>query len=263
MYARKDGETMMASSEPTPSPVASYRHDHPPVRNVVSEHLAKLSLGQRIADRLAAAVGSWPFILVQSCLLLLWIAANLYLAVMMKTHPNFQKSWDPYPFILLNLVLSFQAAYTGPVVMMSQNRASERDRLIAQHDYEINCTSERELRVVMDHLAHQDRLLMDAVERLETIQNPLSARATLDKIEELLKRMEAGDRQALARMTQCARSENGASLRASGQGSLVRRRKRVRRGLVKPGQQPPATFLERPATSDLTVPASQFGRDGV
>src|SRR5258708_10471022 len=94
------------------------------------------TVGQRVADRVATAVGSWPFIIIQSFLLIVWMAVNAYLMLMATTHPSFFKAWDPYPFILLNLVLSFQAAYTGPVVMMSQNRQSERDRLAAESDYE-------------------------------------------------------------------------------------------------------------------------------
>lgn len=188
----------MTSQEQSPGPVVLYQHDHPPVRNVLSEHGQKLTLGQRVADRLAAGVGSWPFILVQCSLLLLWIAANIYLAVLVKTHAGSPGSFDPYPFILLNLVLSFQAAFTGPVVMMSQNRASERDRLMAQHDYEINCTSERELQVVMDHLAHQDWLLADAVRRLEAMQTPSAGQSPADKIDEILKRMDGNDRRNLS-----------------------------------------------------------------
>ena len=70
-------------------------------------------LGQRVADRVAAIVGSWRFIIIQTTLLLAWIALNVVAYV---------QHWDPYPFILLNLVLSFQAAYTAPIIMMSQNR---------------------------------------------------------------------------------------------------------------------------------------------
>ncbi|MEO8324062.1 MAG: DUF1003 domain-containing protein [Actinomycetota bacterium] len=90
--------------------------------------------GERIADGVAARVGSWPFIIVQSSLLALWIVGNAFLI----------RSWldgkpfDPYPFILLNLMLSFQAAYTGPFVMMSQNRQAARDRDEAEHDYKVN-----------------------------------------------------------------------------------------------------------------------------
>src|SRR5262249_30730186 len=117
-----------------------------------------------------AGVGSWPFIIIQSVMLLLWMALNVYLVVMERMHPGFLKAWDPYPFILLNLVLSFQAAYTGPVVMMSQNRQSEKDRLMAQHDFEINMKAEEEIKVILQHLAHQDDLILDAIRRLEAVQ---------------------------------------------------------------------------------------------
>lgn len=78
------------------------------------------NIGERIADAVADRVGSWPFILIQSTLLATWIVLN---AVAFIAH------WDPYPFILLNLMLSFQAAYTGPFVMMSQNRQAAKDRI--------------------------------------------------------------------------------------------------------------------------------------
>src|SRR5260370_1728008 len=77
------------------------------------------------------------------------MAVNAYLMLMAATHPGYFKAWDPYPFILLNLVLSFQAAYTGPVVMMSQNRQSEKDRLLAQHDFELNMKAEDEIKVIL------------------------------------------------------------------------------------------------------------------
>jgi uncharacterized membrane protein len=90
--------------------------------------------GERIADNLAAGVGSWPFIVTQTILLATWIAANAFLI----SDWLGGKPFDPYPFILLNLVLSFQAAYTGPVVMMSQNRQAAKDRDEAEHDYGVN-----------------------------------------------------------------------------------------------------------------------------
>jgi len=107
----------------------------------------------------AAVVGSWPFILVQSFMLLCWIMGNIYLAMHYK-----DKAFDPFPFILLNLVLSFQAAYTGPIVMMSQNRQSEKDRLMAEADFQTNTKAEEELRVVMDHLVHQDQIFHQRAE---------------------------------------------------------------------------------------------------
>jgi uncharacterized membrane protein len=90
--------------------------------------------GERVADGVAARVGSWPFIIVQSTLLVVWLLANgLLIRAWLGGKP-----FDPYPFILLNLMLSFQAAYTGPVVMMSQNRQTARDRDAAEHDYQVN-----------------------------------------------------------------------------------------------------------------------------
>jgi uncharacterized membrane protein len=178
-------------------PCAEYQHDHPPVRNVIVEHEEQMSLGQRIADRVALMVGSWTFILIQSGLFLVWVALNFYLVFTEIKHPGSLKAWDPYPFILLNLVLSFQAAYTGPVVMMSQNRQTEKDRLMAQHDYEINLKAEEELEVVMDHLEHQDRLILDAIARLESLQVTPPVRELADKLEEVLRRVERNDQRVL------------------------------------------------------------------
>ncbi|MDO8289440.1 MAG: DUF1003 domain-containing protein [Parvibaculum sp.] len=97
---------------------------------------AQRSFGQRISDAVAMSVGSWTFILIQSGLLVLWMIVN----VMMVYY-----RWDPYPFILLNLVLSFQAAFTAPIIMMSQNRQAERDRADQQHDFDINIKAELEI----------------------------------------------------------------------------------------------------------------------
>ena len=127
-----------------------FAHDHPPVQNVNDLVEGKLTLGQRAADGVAALMGSWTFILIQSGLLLTWVALNVIAYI---TH------WDPYPFILMNLLLSLQAAYTAPVIMMSQNRLTLRDRVEAQHDYEINEKAEIEIRAMMEHLVAQDRAL--------------------------------------------------------------------------------------------------------
>jgi uncharacterized membrane protein len=190
-------------------PCAEYKHDHPPVRNVIAEHEDRLALGQRVADRVALVVGSWPFILAQSAILAVWIAINLYLVLSEMRHPGLLKAWDPYPFILLNLVLSFQAAYTGPVVMMSQNRQTEKDRLMAQHDYEINTKSEEELEVVMDHLEHQDRLILDAIARLESLQLTPPVREVADKLEDVLKRVERNDQRVEALLARLERGTRG------------------------------------------------------
>ena len=190
-------------------PCADYQHDHPPVRNVIVEHEDRMSLGQRVADRVALMVGSWTFILVQSGIFLIWVAINFYLVVSAIRQPGSLQAWDPYPFILLNLVLSFQAAYTGPVVMMSQNRQTEKDRLMAQHDYEINLKAEEELEVVMDHLEHQDRLILDAIARLEALQVTPPVREIADKLEEVLKRVELNDQRVIALLARLEQAPRG------------------------------------------------------
>ena len=98
-----------------------------------------MSFGARIADGVAAMVGSWPFIIVQSCMLLAWMVLNVTAMI---------EHWDPYPFILLNLALSFQAAYAAPFIMMSQNRQAMIDRQAAEHDYDINIKAELEIELL-------------------------------------------------------------------------------------------------------------------
>lgn len=182
---------------PALGPAAAYAHDHPPVRDINRDLQQKMSPGQRLADRVASVVGSWPFIIIQSTILAAWIAVNVYLVVMEQLHPGYLRAWDPYPFILLNLMLSFQAAYTGPVVMMSQNRQSEKDRMMAQSDYEVNQKAEEEIEVVMKHLVHQDRLILDAIARLEALQATPPVEAAAVRIEEILRRIEVSDRRVV------------------------------------------------------------------
>ena len=101
------------------NPFSGHKH---PVNQV---HYEQASRGERIADQVAAVIGSWTFIIVQSILLLIWIYIN---SVEFFTH-----RWDPYPFILLNLVLSFQATYAGPIVLLAGNRHAKKDRITLEH----------------------------------------------------------------------------------------------------------------------------------
>ena len=190
----------MPDPEVVQGPCQQWRHEHPPVRNINEVMREHMSVGQRIADRVASSVGSWPFIIVQSMLLLAWIAFNVWLLAMDRVHPGFLRAWDPYPFILLNLLLSFQAAYTGPVVMMSQNRQSEKDRLMAQNDFEVNQKAEQEIEVMMKHLVHQDRLIMDATKRVEALRTDPAVGALAQQVAEILQRLDANDRRVLALM---------------------------------------------------------------
>ena len=129
-----------------------------------------MSLGQRVADRVAATVGSWRFIIGQSLLIVLWMGYNV---------ARGEGGWDPYPFILLNLVLSFQAAYTAPAIMMSQNRQAEVDRAQAGNDYEINVKAELEIELLhqkIDLMREREikvltELVRDLTHQIEKLQS--------------------------------------------------------------------------------------------
>lgn len=118
----------------------------------------QISIGQQIADRLATIMGSWPFIIVQSIILICWIFANIFAKVY---------QWDPYPFILLNLALSFQSAYAAPVIMMSQNRQSAKDREMAEQDFVINMKAEKEIKAIIAHLKKQDAAIQSILDIVE------------------------------------------------------------------------------------------------
>ena len=150
-------------------PAAMYQHKYS-IRNINREFSQKLTLGQRVADAVARVVGSWNFIILQSIIILVWMSINLYLVFIAAIQPEKFRAWDPYPFILLNLVLSFQAAYTGPVVMMSQNRQAEKDRMIAEQDYETNVKAEEEIQILMKHLVHHDEILSEILHKLNNLQ---------------------------------------------------------------------------------------------
>jgi uncharacterized membrane protein len=137
----------------------SFKHAPSQVIDVNKAADERLTRGDKIADAVAATVGSWRFIIIQSIVLAFWLVANSI---------AWAFAWDPRPFILLNLVLSFQAAYSAPFVMMSQNRQAEKDRLTAQNDYTTDCKGEEEIRHILAHLEHQDALIIKIIERLET-----------------------------------------------------------------------------------------------
>ncbi len=103
------------------------RTDHQHPVNVV--HHEEATLGERIADKAAAGIGSWTFLIVQTFLVLCWVIGNIVLTIIAKESNH----WDPYPFILLNLLFSVQAAYTGPVLLLAGNRQAQKDRLTLEH----------------------------------------------------------------------------------------------------------------------------------
>jgi len=125
-----------------------------------------LTLGQKVADGVAAMMGSWTFIIVQTTILFFWIVLNVT-AVIQK--------WDPYPFILLNLALSFQAAYAAPFIMMSQNRQQDIDRKQAENDRQVNIKAELEIELLhtkIDELREKEVLyLTRAINDLSELLN--------------------------------------------------------------------------------------------
>lgn len=146
--------------------------------SILSENLeektqSKLTLGQRLADKIATFGGSWTFIIIFFSFLALWIAINVWLLTL--------KAFDPYPFILLNLILSCLAAIQAPIIMMSQNRQEEKDRYRAEHDYKINLKAELEIKLLsekIDHLlVHQNKKLLE----IQEVQ--------IDYLEDLMKKL--------------------------------------------------------------------------
>jgi uncharacterized membrane protein len=113
-------------------------------KNWHAAHAAESTFGGRIADAVAATMGSWSFIVAQSIVLAVWIVVNVF---------AWLNHWDPYPFILLNLALSFQAAYAAPFIMISQNRQAERDRHQAEEDYRTNVEAEQRIEDLQRRLA--------------------------------------------------------------------------------------------------------------
>ncbi|MDP3986502.1 MAG: DUF1003 domain-containing protein [Candidatus Veblenbacteria bacterium] len=123
------------------------------------KHQESLSLGQRLADSLAGAMGSWKFIITQTLIVILWMSLNVV---------AYLHHWDPFPFILLNLLFSTQAAYAAPIIMMSQNRQADRDRHQALADYETNVAAKLEIEELQQALA---RIENEKLNRILAILN--------------------------------------------------------------------------------------------
>lgn len=136
----------------------NFLHKHPPLQNVNELLDQRITFGQKAADKVASTVGSWRFIIIQTFLLTAWVIVN---AIAWIQH------WDPYPFILMNLVLSLQAAYAAPIIMMSQNRQAARDRLEAHNDYMVNLKSEEGIQTILEYLRAHDEKLSQINEKLE------------------------------------------------------------------------------------------------
>jgi uncharacterized membrane protein len=130
-------------------------HKHP----VNKRHYETASRGERVADRVSAAIGSWPFIIIQSILLLFWVYIN---SVEFFTH-----KWDLYPFILLNLVLSFQATYAGPIVLLAGNRHAKKDRITLEHAADEADKGEEHINRILVEIKKNTELTLRILQELE------------------------------------------------------------------------------------------------
>ncbi|MBV9279926.1 MAG: DUF1003 domain-containing protein [Chloroflexi bacterium] len=170
-----------------------------PQLSVNQLHDESLTMGQKIADGVARTMGSWRFIIIQSTILFAWIILNIAEVLF--------RPWDPYPFILLNLALSFQAAYAAPIIMMSQNRQADKDRLAAEHDYCVNIRADATVKAVLDHLQAQDEVLLALLDHFQRVhevkpsdsQREAQARlATMRLVEAELLRLKVRDEEVKA-----------------------------------------------------------------
>ncbi|MEO5892812.1 MAG: DUF1003 domain-containing protein [Ferruginibacter sp.] len=118
------------------------------------KHIDSSSRGDRLADSVANGMGSWKFIILQSIFVLIWMGLNVI---------GLMEHWDPYPFILLNLIFSTQAAYAAPIIMMSQNRQSQRDRIQAKEDYQCNIEAKKEIEALQMQISDLETKKLDKI----------------------------------------------------------------------------------------------------
>jgi uncharacterized membrane protein len=134
-------------------------HSHPV--NVV--HYDQAALGERVADKVAGVIGSWPFLITQTVIVSIWVVVNI---------AGLIRRWDPYPFILLNLLFSVQAAYAGPVILLASNRQTQKDRLTLEHaDAEADSTQERTL-TILDEIRKNTEITVRILEHLQASREP-------------------------------------------------------------------------------------------
>lgn len=144
--------------------------------NIQDEIESEVTFGEKVADKVALFGGSWAFIMVFFLFIILWMLSNIWFL---------NTSFDPFPFILLNLILSCLAAIQAPIIMMSQNRQEQKDRLRGEHDYKINLKAELEIKLLSEKIDH---LLVNQNKKLLEIQD-----IQTDYLEDLMKEMKRKD----------------------------------------------------------------------
>jgi uncharacterized membrane protein len=130
-------------------------HKHP----VNQAHFDDRDFGERVADRLSAGMGSWPFLIFQTFFMIVWVSINVVWLL--------NRGWDPYPFILLNLVLSLQATYAGPIVLLAGNRQSAKDRLTLEHAALEAEMGGAAVTKILDEIRKNTKLTLEILEQLE------------------------------------------------------------------------------------------------
>ena len=141
-----------------------HQHDHPPVRDLNREADRRTTAPQRIAEDFGRLVGSWTFVILQLLLAGAWLALNVLARF---------NHWDPYPFQLLNLVMTVEAVLAAAVVLMALGRMRDRDRVRAQQQYEVEAKQEEEMRMLMHHLEVQDEVMLQILHRLDRLDREL------------------------------------------------------------------------------------------
>ncbi len=147
-------------------------HTHSPkdVNKLLEE---QSTLGQRVSDVVASGMGSWVFIIVQTTIIVLWLLANAWL---LRQYP-----FDPYPFILLNLLFSTQGAYAAPIIMQSQNRQAQKDRLVAENDFKTDTTNADYIKQIILHLNQQDEESLKQTAIIAEIAKKLENRTNIEQ----------------------------------------------------------------------------------
>src|SRR3989475_10134784 len=152
-----------------------HQHDPPRARALIRDSARGLPFRDRVASAFARLVGSWIFVLAQLGLMLVWVILNAV---------GFLRHWDPYPFLFLNFIFTLEAAIWVSVVLMALNGQADRDRLRAQNEFELNVKAEEEVKALMNHLMHQDEILLQIVNRLDRGDREMKRLAR--RVEELI-----------------------------------------------------------------------------
>jgi len=160
--------------------LVKHQHDHPPVRDLNREVDRKVTFSDRVASDFARLIGSWIFVLAQVGLMVVWVGLNAL---------NLLRPWDQYPFQFLNFVLSLEAAIWASIVLMALNAQASRDRIRARNEFELNVKAEEELKSLMNHLMHQDEILLQIVNRLDREDRELKRLAR--RVDEAMEASEA------------------------------------------------------------------------